>query len=124
MQLIADWPSFELLELAIDAPGSRSVRMRVVLEERNPYTSTIMLHQQDVLLPWADGPQMSVRVYHDARLAEVISWNRHRLLKPRYRYPNPDMYLPDEKEQLNRYLGECLGQCLRYGRSLEPVITG
>ena len=120
-QLIADWDTFERLELAIDAGNSPARLVTLELEERNPYTTTIMLHQQDVILPWAEGPKIGVRVYHDARMAEVISWNRHRLLQARYQYPNEKMYLPDEKAQLNQFLGECLRQCLEFGRALEPV---
>lgn len=122
LELIADWEDFDQLELAIDAPGSSPLLVKLSLTERDRYTSTILLHQQDVLLPWSEGPQISVRVYHDARMAEVISWNRHRLLKPRYEYPNKKMYLPDEKAQLNQFLGECLNQCLKHGRTLEPVV--
>lgn len=121
LQLVADWEVFECLELAIDKAAGPTVLVKITLQERNPYTSTIMLDQQDVLLPWAKGPQLTVRVYHDARMAEVISWNRHRLIKPRYEYPNPQMYLPDEKAQLNQYLGECLSQCIAHGRTREPI---
>ena len=120
-QLIADWDHFEHLEFAIDSANAPVLRITLDLQERNPYTSTIMLHQQDVLLPWAEGPKIGVRVYHDARMAEVISWNGHRLLQARYQYPNEKMYLPDEKAQLNQFLGECLRQCLEFGRTLEPV---
>ena len=42
-----------------------------------------------------------LRVYHDARMAEVIASGGHRFLKPRYDYPNPKMYHPDEKYQIN-----------------------
>lgn len=121
LQLVADWDAFESLELAVDEAESPTVLVKITRLERNPYTSTIMLDQQDVLLPWAKGPQLTVRVYHDARMAEVISWNRHRLIKPRYDYPNPQMYLPDEKAQLNQYLGECLSQCIAHGRTREPI---
>ncbi|MFK7732431.1 MAG: DUF1249 domain-containing protein [Pseudomonadales bacterium] len=121
LQLIADWDVFESLELAIDNANGPTVLVKITLLERNPYTSTIMLDQQDVLLPWAKGPQLTVRVYHDARMAEVISWNRHRLIKPRYEYPNPQMYLPDEKAQLNQFFGECLSQCIAHGRTREPI---
>lgn len=120
-ELIADWDEFETLELVIDAPPGPEIHVTVSMQERNPYTSTIMLHQQDVLLPWVKGPELSVRVYHDARMAEVISWNRHRLLRARYEYPNEQMYLPDEKAQLNQFLGECLSQCLAHGRIPEAV---
>lgn len=123
-QLIADWDSFDELSLSIDPPRGPAMSIKISELERNPYTTTIMLRQQDVLLPWADGPNLTVRVYHDARMAEVVSWNRHRLLQARYDYPNTKMYLPDEKAQLNQFLAECLQQCLRFGRMQESILAG
>jgi len=47
----------------------------LTLTERSPYTSTVNL---TYLLPGADGesqfPDMRVRVYHDAHLAEALEW--------------------------------------------------
>ncbi len=121
MHLIADWDAFDRIEFAIDSGDSPASKVIIKQLERNPYTTTISVEQQDVLLPWVSGPLLSVRVYHDARMAEVISWNRHRNLQAKYPYPNKQMYLPDEKNQLNQFLGEWLKQCRQYGRILEPV---
>ena len=41
-----------------------------------------------------------------------------------YEYPNPRMRARDEKAQVNRFLGEYLAMCLRYGLSLERVAVG
>ncbi|HAQ73258.1 MAG TPA: DUF1249 domain-containing protein, partial [Pseudomonas sp.] len=38
--------------------------------ENCPYTSTLRITQEHCL-PWLPVPQMEVRVYHDARMAEV-----------------------------------------------------
>ena len=62
-----------------------------------------------------------VRLCHDARVAEVTEFDRHRRLQARYAYPNPAMLQPDEKLQVNRLLGEWLQHCLRWGRSAEVV---
>ena len=62
-------------------------------------------------------PSMLIRLYHDARLAEVISSQNIRQVKPRYDYPNSDMHLPDEKQQIQHFLGEWLQLCLRDGRA-------
>lgn len=124
MQLIADWDAFDCIEFAIDAVNSPASKVIIRLLERNPYTTTLSVEQQDVLLPWVSGPLLSVRVYHDARMAEVISWDRHRNLQAKYQYPNKHMYLPDEKTQLNQFLGEWLKQCRTYGRMLDPIELG
>ncbi len=52
---------------------------------------------------------MTVRLYHDVHIAEVVGTHPHRQIPARHRYPNSDMLQPDEKHQWNRFLGECLG---------------
>jgi len=61
-------------------------------------------------------PSMLLRLYHDARMAEVISCQDTRHVKPRYDYPNSDMHQPDEKQQINLFLNEWLRLCLRLGQ--------
>lgn len=61
-------------------------------------------------------PTMVVRLYHDARMAEVISSQNVRQIKPRYDYPNTDMHYPDEKKQINLFLKEWLQLCLQLGQ--------
>ena len=61
-------------------------------------------------------PKMTIRLYHDARMAEVISNQDIRQVKPRYDYPNNKMHLPDEKEQINIFLKEWLQLCLKLGQ--------
>lgn len=51
---------------------------------------------------------MTVRMYHDARVAEVVDCAGHSGLQVEYGYPNPQMHQPDEKQQVNRLLGEWL----------------
>jgi hypothetical protein len=59
---------------------------------------------------------MSIRLYHDARMAEVNSSQNIRWIKPRYDYPNKKMHLPDEKQQINQFLKEWLQLCLQQGQ--------
>ncbi|HUH36854.1 MAG TPA: DUF1249 domain-containing protein [Spongiibacteraceae bacterium] len=88
--------------------------LRLRITERSAYTSVVSVERSSRL----GAPQMLVRVYHDARMAEVIACNRHRRAVPRYDYPNAAMHQPDEKRQWDRFLGECLSHCLTHGRSL------
>lgn len=89
--------------------------------ESCPYTTTVQLRQEDCL-PWLPVPKMDVRVYHDARMAEVIGAEHARRFRGIYSYPNAQMHQPDEKNQLNLFLGEWLGHCLSCGHELEPVV--
>ncbi len=56
-----------------------------------------------------------VRLYHDAKLAEVLEDENGRQLKGRYSYPNRGMKHPDEKFRVNQHLGEWLLRCLGCG---------
>lgn len=99
------------------------VHMRVVDSAR--YTTTVEVTQQQLGL---DPPRLLVRLYHDASMAEIISWDRHRHWQPRYHYPNPQMYMPDEKLALNRFLGDWLEICHTQGYAqpdnCESVLVG
>jgi uncharacterized protein YqiB (DUF1249 family) len=89
--------------------------------EACPYTTTVQLRQEHSL-PWLPVPPLQVRVYHDARMAEVVAADRERYIRTTYPYPNAAMHQPDEKTQLNHFLGEWLGHCLACGHELQPVI--
>lgn len=69
-------------------------------------------------------PLFSLRIYHDARMAEMVSYNHHRHLLPSYEYPNNNMYQRDEKSQLNKFLGEWLSHCIHYGHSVDNSLAG
>ena len=66
---------------------------------------------------WLVGPSMVVRLYHDAGLAEVLFFQKQGRIRPSYDYPNRNMFQPDEKAQLNRFLGDWLSHCLQHGQS-------
>ncbi|MFN3162618.1 MAG: DUF1249 domain-containing protein [Pseudohongiellaceae bacterium] len=93
------------------------VSVEITIVEAFKYTCTLEIVQRPEFRQWMTNPSMQVRVYHDASTAEVVSYQGHRNLKPRYSQPNPDMYHPDEKMQVNQFLGEWLTHCLNVGRS-------
>lgn len=96
----------------------------VVVKEVTRYTSLIHISQDANImgknLSDMFRPTMVVRLYHDARMAEVISSQDVRQVKPRYDYPNIKMHLPDEKQQINLFLKEWLQLCLRLGQVKLP----
>ncbi len=85
-----------------------------------PYTTTLRVRQEHSL-PWLPVPQMEVQVYHDARMAEVIGAEHARRFRSVYPYPNEAMHQPDEKAQLNLFLGEWLSHCLACGHEYAHV---
>jgi uncharacterized protein YqiB (DUF1249 family) len=95
------------------------------ITERSPYTTTLELSRTavGVTSSWLSMPKLTLRMYHDARLAEVLAWEGHKRLRPRYDYPNQSMYQSDEKYQLNRFLGEWLSLCLEQGQDLGELTS-
>lgn len=101
--------------LIVARGGQQWLHMLKVLE-RSPYTTTLELSRASIGVSseWLAMPKLTLRMYHDAKLAEVLAWEGHKRLRPRYEYPNRSMYQSDEKYQLNRFLGEWLNLCLEH----------
>lgn len=95
--------------------------------ERTAYTTLVSLghvmagrateNQADALRP----PVLRVRLYHDAKLAEVIACQRVNYVQSKNVYPNEHMLQPDEKFQWNHFLGEWLAHCLAHGYAVEEA---
>jgi len=80
--------------------------------ERDRYTTTLQLDEMRTTSHLvAQGPQFIVRLYHDAKLAEVLQWHNRRILKGSYPYPNHAMLQRDEKQRVNEFLAEWLISC-------------
>jgi uncharacterized protein YqiB (DUF1249 family) len=108
--------------------GLGHAEMSIAVVERCPYTTTLEITQRPQLataqtLIAKVAACLTVRVYHDARLAEVVEFASRRRVQPRYDYPNPGMHQPDEKSQWNRFLGEWLSHCLQHGFDLRESQT-
>ena len=113
----------ESASLGLDFNGVQlSVKLDVI--ERSPYTTLVKLSQQPEV-PWSHRASLTIRMYHDARSAEVVEYQGKRhFLRAVYDYPNVDMRHPDEKAQINRFLGEYLSLCLTHGIAAGvPVLT-
>lgn len=67
-------------------------------------------------------PVLTVRLYHDAQIAEVITYGSNRGVRPKNAYPNQHMFQPDEKRQWNHFLEEWLVLCRQHGYAVaEPL---
>lgn len=85
-------------------------------EEEFSYTSTwVVSYWPENSSPWFNPQSIVVRLYHDARMAEVVCMKRKQQLSGRYEYPNAQMRHPDEKYQLNHHLAEWLSYCVSHG---------
>ncbi|MEL7291588.1 MAG: DUF1249 family protein [Pseudomonadota bacterium] len=97
-----------------------SMTYQIQVCEVTKYTTLVDICQSDDV-PVFPLPKMSVRLYHDARVAEVCGCEHLKRVNPRYDYPNDKMVQQDEKVQLNRFLGDWLSFCLKQGISKAPL---
>lgn len=93
----------------------REAELRVQVTDQSRYTATLEIDLSTFILPWYPRQNMKVRLYHDVRMAEVIEFQSHRHIPARNRFPNEKAFVPDEKSQVNAFLGDCLRHCLRDG---------
>ena len=89
-------------------------QVEISIQEVTPYTTTFafVINYIDSQ-KWFPQIQIMVRCYHDARVAEVIKFQQHKHFSARYSYPNPHMHQRNEKQQINRFLGEWMNYCLQ-----------
>lgn len=91
-------------------------RVRIQVLQTARFTETLLLEQVHNVGKWLNNPQLTVRVYHDASMVEVISCNRGRQIAAVNDYPNRYMHHPDEKVQVNGFLADWLEFCLHFGQ--------
>ena len=121
MRLLPDLALVDRREFGVELNAGEPKLFCFDVTERCKYTTMLDLSQRSASGnddPWASALSFSLRIYHDAQMAEVVAYNCHRRIYPSYDYPNEQMYQRDEKNQLNNFLGEWLSHCLRYGHEL------
>jgi hypothetical protein len=107
-------PNLRDLQGHICVSGPNGSKLELQVHETSKYTKTFSLHlKQETAHPLLSSLQIKIRNYYDARVTEVLAFQRHYRLNPRYDYPNPKMYQTDEKWQTNQFLGEWLDHCLK-----------
>ncbi len=105
-------------EIRAGRQGQFSLQVEVL--ERSRFTTAARLSLAMRGLPWVGKQELDLRIYHDARMVEVISSDAQRISRIRYPYPNQAMYLPNEKSQLNQFLGIWLDYFLAEGSTSAP----
>ncbi len=112
VRLLRVFPAYEKANSTELSAGPLGLVLEVV--ERTRYTTLLRVTQRGQ--HGIPAMNLDIRLYHDASMAEIVAFQRHRHLEGRYEYPNPNMYQRDEKIQQNRYLAELLELCLAEGR--------
>ena len=113
----------------LDAIQERSVSkitgaldLYLTISERTRYTTTLNLSYRfaesgDSYL----APDVLVRMYHDAQLAEVLSHSRRHGRANAESAPFHARYALETKWHMNRFLHKWLGYCLHQGHAFSPA---
>ena len=121
-RLFPDMDLEDALKFGVRGTMEDGAIVEIKITERCPFTTmlSVDVHSESDI-PFIKWPNLDVRIYHDVRTAEVVRFERHRNFRFRYPTPNPNMFQPDEKSQINKFLGELLTFCIEHGHSLAPV---
>lgn len=85
-------------------------RLKVIDQSR--YTESFSLKQQAPTLPRFMVTEFEIRMYHDAQMVEVTSFQKQKRLRQNYPYPNVKLHHKDEKFQVNSLLKDWLNLVL------------
>ena len=105
-------PDCDTHDLRYEFEVSEHLKYRIQIKDSSRYTSTLEMAQVSANSPAFLQPKMIIRLYHDAKLAEVLEAQRTSRLKPVYEYPNLNMHQRNEKHMVNVFLAEWLHFCL------------
>lgn len=111
-------PDCDTEDLQYQFKVNASLLYTIKIIECSRYTSTLEMSQKNQIGYEFLRPVVQVRLYHDAKMAEVISAQNIGSLKPSYQYPNTKMYQKNEKEMVNVFLAEWLQFCLTQSSQL------
>jgi len=125
MQLRRMIPDLEAVPVQACSTLPGALDLHLCILERCKYTTTLSLTYY-----FEDGegrfpaPEIQIRIYHDAQLAEVIACGRRRGVRDRdFDRFRSDTSL-DRKWQFNRFLQKWLAYSLRQGHAFLPPLSG
>ena len=87
---------------------SNSLNFSLIVKAKTPYTETMRLVQNNPSIPKFMATEIEFRIYHDAQMVEVLSFQKQSRLRQKYGYPNPMGHQKDEKVQVNALLKDWL----------------
>jgi len=92
---------------------SGGVQLETKICERTRYTTVLYFVLRFKGCPhWFPDVIMNVRAYHDARVTEVVAYQRQRWFNVHRDSPNPNVLSCREKRRVNEFFGRCLDFCL------------
>jgi hypothetical protein len=114
LNLFPQWQSAASASSHWSDADAMQIQLCCQVLERTPYTLLLQFDQQPVIEPWVKSLSMQVRLYHDARMAEVVLFQHQRPRVPQQPGVDPVVHSIDEKNQSNHFLHEWLLYCLMH----------
>ena len=122
LKLLGDLNQF--IEASIEWPTrdlKRVERLSIKSTERFNYTLTLQV-VFDSAQSWCSS-ELTVRVYQDMCMAEVVKADNCKQYQGSYGYPNEQGLMPDEKSQVNLYFQSLLQQAKAEGLVLNKAAS-
>lgn len=107
-------PDLDHINLEYRFGVAKGLRYQITIQLCEPYTTTLEMRQIAEGIPAYLQPVMQVRLYHDAKMAEVLGFQHMGKFRASYPYPNRLMHQRNEKELVNHFLGDWLAFCLQH----------
>lgn len=107
-------PDCDTADMTYEFTVKDALSYRITITDSARYTTTLNVEQVNAFSPAYLKPAMTVRLYHDARVAEVINSQNTGAFAASYDYPNSKMRQRNEKQMVNIFLAEWLQFCLRH----------
>ncbi len=109
-------PDLEQMEGTVISSVHGAHELYLSIGQRSPYTSLISLsYRFNSRQRIAEEPNAHIRIYHDARTAELLGHSRRNLATRPVRSPYQRMPELDRRWRLNRFLYKWLGYCQHQG---------
>jgi|TARA_B110000908_G_scaffold154075_1_gene191101 uncharacterized protein YqiB (DUF1249 family) len=102
--------------IGVDFTQDLKSGMSIRVDEVTRYTHLLSIVAEGIRPEWLPEIQIKVRIYHDAKMAEVVEWCSDRTI-PWELAEKSSMQAPDEKWQWNMFLSDLLAHCLSHGMS-------
>ncbi len=97
--------------------------LELLILERARYTTMVELGKAfRIDGEWLPDLSMQLRVYHDARVVEVVAYQGCQRIPARYQVDNHGRHHKDDKRQINFLLHDLLHYCLRLGYREQPEL--
>jgi uncharacterized protein YqiB (DUF1249 family) len=104
--------------------GKEGEELELLILERCRYTTMVSLTKPfSIDGEWLPNLSMQLRIYHDACVVEVVSYQGCQRIPARYQVARHGRYHKDEKRQINLLLHDLLLYCRRLGYREQRALT-